>query len=128
MEEITSKISKAYRFICRTCPTFPTTLIYQSEKWAGLGQKKLSDVTNYQKKAHLYRKTIKEGSTKNALLAMIDIACRERNKETKPGMINHIDGSKKLNDKLWLNSLIEDANEVNVQLTIGGSYHNNAES
>ena len=128
MEEITSRISKAYRIICKTSPTFPNGLIYLPEKWAGLGLKRVSDVTNNQKKSHLFRKTINEGSTKNALLAMIDIACRERNNETKPGMINHIDGSIKVKDKLWMNSLIEYANEVDVNLTIGGDYHNNSES
>ena len=50
MEEITNKISKTYRIICKTSPTFPTGLIYLPEKWAGLGLKRVSDITNNQKK------------------------------------------------------------------------------
>jgi hypothetical protein len=52
--------------------------------------KRITDIVNNQIMAHLYRKVMKVGPTKNALLAMIDIACRERGKETKPNMIINI--------------------------------------
>jgi hypothetical protein len=91
-------------------------------KWAGMGYKRLTDIVNNQKMAHLYRKVMKVGPTKNALLAIIDIACREREKETKPNMIINIEGKEKIKDRLWLNSIIEDTARWDVQLTIGGKY------
>ena len=116
-------ISKSYRTMSNTCPTFPTALLYMPQKWGGMGYKKLTDIVNNQKMAHLYRKAIQEGSTKNALMSMIDIACRERGRETKPYMVIEIDGSEKIKERLWINSVIEDAATNNVQLTIGGTYN-----
>ena len=87
--------------------------------------KRISDLVNNQKMAHLYRKTINEGPTKNALMAMIDIACRERGKETKANMIINIEERERVKDKLWMNSIIEDSANWNVQLTIGGKYEDN---
>jgi hypothetical protein len=73
--------SKTFRKLSKVGPTFPTALLYMPTKWAGIGYKRISDLVNNQKMAHLYRKTINEGPTKNALMAMVDIACRERERE-----------------------------------------------
>jgi len=66
--------------------------------------------------------------TKNALLALMEIICREKGIETKPNLITEISSGVKLSDKLWLGSLIEDASNWNVQLTIGGKYENDCDA
>jgi hypothetical protein len=128
MVDVEKIISKTYRRVSSTGPTFPTTLLYMPSKWAGMGYKRLTDIVNNQKMAHLYRQVMKVGPTKNALLAMIDIACRERGKETKPNMIINIEGKEKIKDKLWINSIIEDTARWDVQLTIGGKYEDSDQS
>ena len=57
----------------------------------------------------------------------MDMACRETGKETKPYLITEIDGSRKPNDNFWMNSIIEDANKIKDNLTIGGTYEDNDE-
>jgi hypothetical protein len=52
-------------------------------KWGGMGFRRMSDTVNSQKMAHLYRKTNHSGMTKNSLLALIELVCREKGIETK---------------------------------------------
>ena len=93
-----------------------------------MGLKRLTDTVNNQKRAHLFRKTSKQGQTKNALIAIVGMACRERGKQTKNNLVSEINGEIKIKDKLWMNSIIEDASSLNVKLTIGGLYEDNDQS
>jgi len=93
-------------------------------KWGGMGFKRMSDTVNSQKMAHLFRKTNHSGMTKNSLLALIELICREKGIETKSNLITEIKSDVKIKEKMWLGSLIEDAEKWNVNLTIGGKFNN----
>jgi len=88
----------------------------------------MSDTVNNQKMAHIFRKTNHNGMTRNALLALIELICREKGIETKNNLITEIESDVKVKDKMWLCSLIEDAGKWNVNLTIGGSYESNCDA
>ena len=125
--ELDKIVSKCYRNVCHTGPTFPTCLLYMPSKWGGMGFKRMSDTVNNQKMAHMFRKTNHNGMTRNAILALIELICREKGIETKNNLITEIKSDIKVKDKMWLCSLIEDAEKWNVNLTIGGSYENNCD-
>ena len=46
----------------------------------------------------------------------------------KTKLISEINGEMKIKDRLWMNSIIEDASLLNIQLTIGGLYEDNENS
>jgi len=87
LTELDKIISRCYRNICHTGPMFPTSLLYMPSKWGGMGFKRMSDTVNSQKMAHLFRKTNHSGMTKNSLLALIQLICREKGIETKNNLI-----------------------------------------
>ena len=121
LTELDKIVSRCYRNVCHTGPTFPTCLLYMPSKWGGMGFKRMSDTVNNQKMAHMFRKTNHAGMTKNALLALIELVCLEKGIETKSNLITEINSEVKLKDKTWLCRLVEDAAKWNVNLTIGGS-------